>query len=972
MPKLMTKPMEFAPGIPKARKIEDVPRIGKSEEWTLAVQRHFAERAGEHLDLRLVDPKGRAHSWALPKAKLPKPGERPVLAIPQPTHTAEYALTAGKDKEHIIESGYGKGRVKMDLQSPVEVLPSTKDTVVKFNLYTGRGPQEFAIVQPHGQAQLLINTTKTRESMPHMPWGAEKKPKMRLADPAKIDFDDNAEYMMPKYDGAHTLVDLGRQGSMPRIFSYRLPRLATAGVIEHTHKVPLLMEKKVPKELEGTVLRAELVGVGETGRSIPATTLGGMLNASVPKARELQEKHKAHLVPVIFDVVRYRGEDVSQKPFVDRLNIVRTVAKKVGLQATEVAGTRSEKEEMLRRIHAGEHPLTSEGVVLKPVMQHGPPTKVKFRPDHDVYVREIFPAIGKDRQPLDRAGGFRYSHSPTGPILGSVGTGFDHALARDMLANPAKYVGRAAKVEAEKKFESGALSKPSFIEWHLEKGKIIEKIAEVKTELKPHQKRVIQRIKAQPGLVVAHGMGSGKTLSAIAAAEDLGGPTSVTVPASLQTNFQKELKKHVSGAPKADYSLESLQRAALTQDIKPSKLHIVDEAHRIRDPASAARKAVRGAETEKRLLLTGTPLYNRPYDLASLVNVAAGNNVFPGAQADFDRRYIGEKVIKPGWFARTFRGVKPGAVPTLKNKGELSDLLGQWVDFHENNTENFPARQDEVVNVTMSPQQREVYDTLMKTAPAWVRYKVRRGLPPTKQESKELNAFLSGTRQVSDSPAGFREGVSLEDAAAQSPKLQEAVQRLTTRIGENPSHRAVVYSNFLESGLHPYEALLKEKGVPYGKFTGELGKAERDAMVKAYNAGDLKALLLSSAGGEGLDLKGTRQIQVLEPHFNREKLEQVIARGIRFGSHEHLPEDQRRVDVEHYVSQLPEPHFLRKLFGAKRHGSTDEYLRTLSSQKDELNQQVREILRAQTEARSKTAGVQELVGRYSDLVTSLW
>ncbi len=497
------------------------------------------------------------------------------------------------------------------------------------------------------------------------------------------------------------------------------------------------------------------------------------------------------------------------------------------------------------------------------------------------------------------------------------------------------------------------------------------KIAEIRTELKPHQQRVIDRIKTQPGLVVAHGMGSGKTLTSIAAAEQVGGPTSVTVPASLQTNYQKELKKHISGAPQADYHIDSLQRAALKQQIAPSKLHIVDEAHRIRDPASKARKAVRGAEAEKRMLLTGTALYNRPYDLASLVNVAAGENVFPGAQADFDRRYIGERTVKPGFFA-SLRGVAPGTVPTLKHEGELGKLLGQWVDFHENTTEGFPARRDELVNTQMNPEQRELYETMMKTAPAWVRYKVRHGLPPSKQESKDLNAFLSGARQISNSPAGFQEGLSPEQAALQSPKLQEAFKRLSARIEKDPQHRALVYSNFLESGLHPYETLLKEKQVPYGKFTGELGKAERDAMVRAYNAGDLKALLLSSAGGEGLDLKGTRQIQVLEPHFNKEKLEQVIARGIRYQSHDHLPEDQRNVDVEHYVSQLPEPNVVRRIFGAKRPGSVDEYLRTLSTQKDELNQQVRGLLRQGTEQHTKTSGLTDLASAYCDLVSSLW
>jgi len=474
---------------------------------------------------------------------------------------------------------------------------------------------------------------------------------------------------------------------------------------------------------------------------------------------------------------------------------------------------------------------------------------------------------------------------------------------------------------------------------------IRSKLAEVATELKPHQQRVVDRIMKQPGLVVAHGMGSGKTLTSIAAAEKLKGPTSVLVPAALQTNYQKELDKHVAGAPEAQYEVGSLQRAAL-HGAPASKLQIVDEAHRLRDPSSATRKAVRDSGAEKRLLLTGTALYNKPYDLASLVNLAAGDNIFPGSQSDFDSRYLTEKVTDPGWFARNLRGVKPGSTTVLRerNKEELGKHLNQWVDFHENSTEGFPTRKDENIGTQLSPKQKQLYDFALKDAPAWVRYKIQKGLPPSKSESKDLNAFSGAVRQVSNSPGGFDQEMTPDEAAAHSPKIQEAYKRLEAGIAANPNHRALVYSNYLASGLTPYEALLKKNNIAYGKFTGEVGKAERDGMVRDYNEGKLKALLLSSAGGEGLDLKGTRQIQVLEPHWNKEKLEQVIARGIRYKSHEHLPEDQRAVNVEHYTSQMQEPGALRKLFGAKRQGSIDEYLQMMSNEKDQLNQQVRGLL----------------------------
>lgn len=464
---------EFAPGIPKARKIEPLPRIEKPQKWMLAIQRHFADRAGEHLDLRLVDTKtGKAHSWALPQATIPKPGEQAVWAIPQPTHTADYALTAGKGKTYRIEAGYGKGTVKMERLEPIEVHhmdDSSDGTRVRFNIYTSKGPEEFAIVKTKAGKEILVNKTPHRKRLEHLPLGG--KPDLKSSEPSRINFENNDEVMMPKYDGAHALLDLEKPGQMGRVYSYRIPKHHGAGVIEHTHKVPLMLKTLVPEDLKGTTLRAELIGVDRQGKAIPAKDIGGLLNSGVEASREKQKLLGVTLRPVAFDVVRFQGKNIQSKPFSERFRMLQAIKKRLGIPITEVAFTSEQKKKLLASVEAGQHKLTTEGVVLRPMNSAGASTKIKFRPDHDVYVREIFGATGKDGKALDRAGGFRYSHTPQGKIVGAVGTGFDHAMLKDMLKNPESYVGRVAKVEAETKFESGALSKPAFMEWHLDKGK---------------------------------------------------------------------------------------------------------------------------------------------------------------------------------------------------------------------------------------------------------------------------------------------------------------------------------------------------------------------------------------------------------------------------------------------------------------------------------------------------------------------
>jgi superfamily II DNA/RNA helicase len=121
-------------------------------------------------------------------------------------------------------------------------------------------------------------------------------------------------------------------------------------------------------------------------------------------------------------------------------------------------------------------------------------------------------------------------------------------------------------------------------------------------------------------------------------------------------------------------------------------------------------------------------------------------------------------------------------------------------------------------------------------------------------------------------------------------------------------------------------------------------KKERDQLILDYNANKIKALLLSSAGGEGLDLKGTRQIQVLDPHFNEDKIRQIIGRGVRYKSHTHLPEDQRNVLIERYLSKN-RPTFWNKLTGGNKDTTAEEYLDQLSKEKLRLNDQVIELLK---------------------------
>ena len=85
----------------------------------------------------------------------------------------------------------------------------------------------------------------------------------------------------------------------------------------------------------------------------------------------------------------------------------------------------------------------------------------------------------------------------------------------------------------------------------------------------------------------------------------------------------------------------------------------------------------------------------------------------------------------------------------------------------------------------------------------------------------------------------------------------------------------------------------------------------------------IKVILISKAGSEGIDFKNIRQIHILEPWYNLNRIEQIIGRGVRMCSHKLLPFSKRNVSIYMHASILPD-------FNEE---SVDLYLYRLAEQK---------------------------------------
>jgi hypothetical protein len=137
------------------------------------------------------------------------------------------------------------------------------------------------------------------------------------------------------------------------------------------------------------------------------------------------------------------------------------------------------------------------------------------------------------------------------------------------------------------------------------------------------------------GAVLADAVGLGKSYIALAVAKSLGAPLSVVVPAVLVPQWRGLMDR--LGVAGRLVTHESLSRRASPDGSTrrtvrdPAPLLIVDEAHRFREPGTLRYRALaRLAVWARVLLVTATPVHNRPADLLHLLRLFLRDDALVG------------------------------------------------------------------------------------------------------------------------------------------------------------------------------------------------------------------------------------------------------------------------------------------------------------------------------------------------------
>lgn len=421
-------------------------------------------------------------------------------------------------------------------------------------------------------------------------------------------------------------------------------------------------------------------------------------------------------------------------------------------------------------------------------------------------------------------------------------------------------------------------------------------------KLNKHQKIPIIYMKHNRGVILYHSTGSGKTLTALYAVYQFKHDIIIIGTKSSKKTFNDNIQKANLNLSKFSFYTYSKIKKILETNItifKNSSV-IVDEAHNLRNEnmynlyiTSALMLA------SKVILLTATPVVNYLNDLSVLINIVKGEDILPTERKLFDQMFYDEEKMM------------------LINENILFDKIKNTISYYKAHHDNdYPTNTIYNIEIEMSHEQINEYIYYVKkiiyedknVADDIDILNIDYGLLP----NKKRNFFLNVTRQLSNT-------VNNSD---DSPKIKEIFKK----IKEGP-YPIVVYSNFLKNGIYTLAILLEKNNISYKTITGLTSHDKLNLIVNNYNNGQYKVLLLSSAGSESLDLKNTRQMHIMEPHWNESKIYQIIGRVIRYKSHINLPKKYRHVDIYRWISVFP-----KKIINL----SADQYLMKIGYAKKQI------------------------------------
>jgi len=394
--------------------------------------------------------------------------------------------------------------------------------------------------------------------------------------------------------------------------------------------------------------------------------------------------------------------------------------------------------------------------------------------------------------------------------------------------------------------------------------------------LLPFQKAGVAYVVKAKRVLIADEPGLGKTVEALASIQATGGYRAVVVcPASLKLNWRKEVLKWLPGrtvhildgralAPTSFYEADIV---IVNYEVLASHVEkllqvgfrtlIADESHYLKASKTMRSKAVmalrKGAEYV--LLLTGTPVLNRPLELASQLAVLDRLDDLGGFWK-FVHRYCDAQHTGFGW---DFSGAS--------NLGELNERLRACCFVRREKKDvltELPAKRRTVVPLEI--ENRKEYERAKADIVSWVG-----------ERAASDSEFRASLRGLTKEEAKVRQAERMAEAETKAERAEQLVRiEALKQLCVQGKMKAVAewVTEFLESGqklvlFAQHIAVQKEllnRFPEAARLLGEDSGEVRDRNVTRFQteAGCRLMVVSLQAGGLGLTLTAASNVAFIE------------------------------------------------------------------------------------------------------------
>ncbi|TXH19506.1 MAG: DEAD/DEAH box helicase [Hyphomicrobiaceae bacterium] len=411
----------------------------------------------------------------------------------------------------------------------------------------------------------------------------------------------------------------------------------------------------------------------------------------------------------------------------------------------------------------------------------------------------------------------------------------------------------------------------------------------------PFQRAGAKFLVERKSVLLADEMGLGKTVQSIAAINyltaDVEDPKILIVcPAFLKLNWKYELDRWLTFKWPISIikgtSFEFRNIAVINYDILKRNLDslkavkwdilIADEAHAIKNQKAQRTRALLAIEAERKYLLTGTPVMNRPEDLWTILKYldpATWHNWYY-----FVTRYCG---AKKGKYQLELEGPS--------NLEELNERLRTTVMIRRLKSQVLPE---------LPPKMRQIVE-IPCSDPAMIEEQ-NRVVEDAKQKAIELKALIAQAATHPDD-ASFREKVKGLREMIQASIGQLAILRHKTALYKvDPllhhianvieEHKVIVFAHHrdvLEKLAEPFNADI---------IWGGIKDTERQRMATEFCSDGGKRIIVVGimAGGVGINLTSASHVIFAELDWTPARLSQAEDRAHRIGQKDN-------VFVQHFV-----------------------------------------------------------------------